>query len=138
MAHEGRTAVYWLYGERDVLLYVGIARDPRARWRQHAASKAWWGDVVTRTVEWFPTLAEAREVETGAIREALPLHNSMGSVARGDVVDALPSVNLMEAKDRLHELVDAAAVGEPTIVARRGKPLAVIVSYQQLKSEVPQ
>ena len=39
------TAVYRFYDEADRLLYVGISRNPAARWAQHAVEKKWWPRV---------------------------------------------------------------------------------------------
>jgi prevent-host-death family protein len=130
--HAGRTAVYWLYDRRGALLYVGLARDPRARWRQHAETKAWWDSVELREVEWFATLLDAQAAESRSIREDKPIHNFLGSPARGDQLDSLERVGLVEAKVRIHELVDGvAAGGSPVVIARRGQPLAVLVSYAE-------
>jgi hypothetical protein len=49
--HEGRTALYKLYGQDDALLYVGISDNPRYRWTQHARTQPWWHEVVTREIE---------------------------------------------------------------------------------------
>jgi prevent-host-death family protein len=46
------------------------------------------------------------------------------------------TVNLYEAKDKLSELVDAAADGEDVILARDGKPVARITTLKQEKLPV--
>jgi prevent-host-death family protein len=40
------------------------------------------------------------------------------------------TVNIHEAKTHLSKLVDAAAKGEPFIIARAGKPLVKVVSIE--------
>lgn len=40
-------------------------------------------------------------------------------------------VNLYEAKTRLSQLVDAAAAGEEIVIAKNGKPLAVLKSFRE-------
>ena len=39
-------------------------------------------------------------------------------------------VNVYEAKTKLSELIDRAAAGEEIIIARHGRPVARLVSYQ--------
>jgi len=40
-------------------------------------------------------------------------------------------VNLYEAKTQLSQLVDAAAAGEEIVIAKNGKPLAVLKSFRE-------
>lgn len=72
-----RTALYRLYDADDVLLYVGIAKDPKARWRSHSrtARATWWPSVSRKAVEWFDTREAADRAETEAINTEKPLHN---------------------------------------------------------------
>jgi prevent-host-death family protein len=42
--------------------------------------------------------------------------------------EATVQVNILEAKNRLSELVKSAAAGEEVIIANRGKPVARLVS----------
>ncbi|QLJ01510.1 GntR family transcriptional regulator [Streptomyces sp. NEAU-sy36] len=74
-ANPERTALYRLFDTDDRLLYVGISSEPKARMRDHAAEKSWWGDVATRDFEWFDSRQEAAEAEIEAIRNEQPLHN---------------------------------------------------------------
>ncbi|MEH0579041.1 GIY-YIG nuclease family protein [Streptomyces sp. B21-108] len=43
-----RTAVYRLYDEDERLLYVGVASDPRVRFKQHGRDKSWRPRVTAR------------------------------------------------------------------------------------------
>jgi DNA-binding transcriptional regulator YhcF (GntR family)/predicted GIY-YIG superfamily endonuclease len=72
-----RTALYRLYDSADQLLYIGIAKNPKARWRGHAssASATWWPRVERKEVEWFPTREVADAAETAAINTERPLYN---------------------------------------------------------------
>jgi prevent-host-death family protein len=124
-----RTAVYWLRDELGVLLYVGVAEDPARRWGQHAADKPWWSDVRTRTVEWFDTKAEAHAAEMASVKRDCPRYNQRGALAAEIDVATVHRVGLMDAKKRLHDLVDAAADGEPCVIYRNGTPLAVLTAY---------
>lgn len=78
-AYWGRTALYRLYGADDTLLYVGIAIDPDARWRQHEREKHWWPLVARNTVAWFEKRLEALDAEAEAIRGEKPTYNSTHS-----------------------------------------------------------
>lgn len=70
-----RTAVYRLYNEADRLLYVGVAYDPEARWKNHANFSLWWPDVSRRDVEWHDNREAAECAERRAILTEGPLHN---------------------------------------------------------------
>jgi DNA-binding GntR family transcriptional regulator/predicted GIY-YIG superfamily endonuclease len=70
-----RTALYRLYDADDKLLYVGITGDVKARMKQHAADKHWWGDVAIDRVEWLDSREIALEAEREAIRAERPRYN---------------------------------------------------------------
>lgn len=76
VVHQGRTAVYRLYDGVDVLVYVGIATDPRRRWEQHARVQPWWPEVVTREIEWFGTREDAERAERREIEDRHPRYNA--------------------------------------------------------------
>lgn len=75
----GRTALYRLFDTEGVLLYVGIAVDPEARWEKHAATQEWWHLVAEKTTQWFDTRVLAADAEIEAIRTAKPRFNLMHS-----------------------------------------------------------
>jgi predicted GIY-YIG superfamily endonuclease len=73
-----RTALYRLYDADDQLLYIGIAKDPEARWASHATttrSSKWWHLVARKTVEWLPSREAADAAETRAIAAENPYYN---------------------------------------------------------------
>ncbi|WP_069751626.1 GIY-YIG nuclease family protein [Streptomyces sp. EN16] len=72
-----RTALYRLFDADQQLLYVGITKDPKKRWRTHAqwARSSWWPSVTRKVVEWFPDREAADLAETAAINSEKPLHN---------------------------------------------------------------
>jgi predicted GIY-YIG superfamily endonuclease len=73
--HTPPTSLYRMYDSSQRLLYVGItSRGPR-RWREHMASKAWWDEVATVSVEHFPLRSDAASAEQWAIRNERPLYN---------------------------------------------------------------
>jgi predicted GIY-YIG superfamily endonuclease len=69
------TALYRLRDQRRALLYVGITGNLEQRWRTHAADKAWWSEVATRSIEWLPTRSHALAAEAEAIRSERPRYN---------------------------------------------------------------
>ncbi|MFE4915837.1 GIY-YIG nuclease family protein [Streptomyces sp. NPDC056652] len=70
------TALYRLYDDSDVLLYLGISFSPEARWGQHRNEKHWAHQVVRTTVEWYPTRKAALAAEEKAAAAEKPLHDS--------------------------------------------------------------
>lgn len=77
-----RTALYRLYDRSGQLLYLGVAFDPKQRWRAHAKEQPWWPLVADRQVTWYPTREEA-------ILNERPLfnvlkHRQRHSTPRGD------------------------------------------------------
>ena len=41
----------------------------------------------------------------------------------------MQQVNIHEAKTHLSKLIDQASAGEPVVIARHGKPVAVLTAY---------
>ncbi|WP_406337349.1 GIY-YIG nuclease family protein [Streptomyces sp. NBC_00649] len=72
------TAVYWLFSEADKLLYVGISRNPMARWAEHAQT-SWWAQVSRFAVKWYPTRRAALRVELRTIHDDTPAYNVLGT-----------------------------------------------------------
>lgn len=74
------TAVYRLYNEVGVLLYVGVTRDLRTRFAQHEADKSWWPEVARKTMTWHGKRSDALGEEDRAISGEHPIHNIAGAV----------------------------------------------------------
>lgn len=70
-----KTAVYRLYDEGGLLLYVGISNNPWRRFAEHRAEKSWSNDVTDFHLEWFPSRRVALIEEQHAIADEAPLHN---------------------------------------------------------------
>ncbi|OPC84191.1 hypothetical protein B4N89_27605 [Embleya scabrispora] len=83
--HKGRTAVYRFFDAGDALIYVGIATNPRRRWADHTSQSPWWGQVVTREVEWFDTRDEAESAEALTIAHDRPRWNVAPGVLGAEV-----------------------------------------------------
>ena len=117
-----RTALYRLRDCAGVLLYIGITHDPEARWRAHAATKAWWSEVTRKEVEWHPDRCCAEAAEVAAIRAELPRHNVDDSPTapcpRALGEDELTRSQL---KDALPEVVRQAAAGRVVWAVGRGR-----------------
>ncbi|WPO69947.1 GIY-YIG nuclease family protein [Streptomyces sp. KN37] len=75
MKAEERTALYRLFNAEGDLLYVGISKNPRKRWGQHALEKPWWHEIAEKTVEWHPDRATAEALETQAIVDEKPAYD---------------------------------------------------------------
>ena len=73
------TALYRLFDADGVLLYVGIAFDPRKRMQMHAHEEQWWGEVARRTLTWYGTRAEASDAENAVMDEEKPRYNQRRS-----------------------------------------------------------
>lgn len=82
-----RTALYRLYDVGDVLLYVGISRNPKARLSAHSRDKFWWPEVAHHTLEWFETRKSAERVEKVEVEEESPKYNKVfnGAERRTDL-----------------------------------------------------
>lgn len=75
-------ALYRLYSDEGVLLYIGTAKNPLRRWLEHADSKEWWDEVHTFRTEWHPSLEHARAAERSAIHAERPRYNVVHSIDR--------------------------------------------------------
>lgn len=127
--HE-RTALYKLYDGDELLLYVGIAADPKQRWSQHRAEKPWWNRVVTRTIEWFPDLPSALAAEMDCIRSERPIFNRRGSawLKAETGQPRFKAYGLSEAKQSLHLIADEVVLsGIPVLLSRRSRPLVAVI-----------
>lgn len=72
---EKPTELYRHFDTQGGLLYVGIALSTHERLKGHRFASAWFKQVVTITIERFPTRAEAESAERAAIKAEKPLHN---------------------------------------------------------------
>ncbi|MEU3785236.1 GIY-YIG nuclease family protein [Streptomyces sp900129855] len=127
-----RTAVYRLYDEDERLLYVGVASDPRVRFKQHGRDKSWWPRVTAREIEWFDSREEALKVEARVITRELPLHNDAGVQwpyhRLGEAPARVISTTTFQA-DPPGWLGRVAERQQPIVVTRNKVPLVVIVPH---------
>jgi hypothetical protein len=70
-------AVYRIWNEAGVLIYVGTSTTPFARFAQHRA-REWWPQATRIDLEWFPSSEEARRAESRAIAAESPIFNVAG------------------------------------------------------------
>lgn len=76
-----RTALYRIYGDEDLLIYIGISKDFGRRWKEHAKRQSWWGEMRRLAVdEWFDSRPEAEAAETAAIKAEKPKYNKRHAV----------------------------------------------------------
>jgi hypothetical protein len=84
----GHTTLYTLYNlypedERtDDVLYIGITGNLRRRFKQHAATKAWWPNSELCYLECYDSWESACEAELSQIASRKPVHNIHGNSAR--------------------------------------------------------
>lgn len=64
-----------LFGDGDVLLYIGISGEFGRRWHRHSKTKPWWTEGRRATLEWHATREDARAAEEAAIKGEHPKHN---------------------------------------------------------------
>lgn len=101
------TALYLLYSADDQLLYVGTTTNTRRRWKQHAADKDWWPQVVYADVAWHDSRAEAELREQQVIEEECPHFNRTMAPWRVPISTAMQR-EWREARDALTAAVVAA------------------------------
>lgn len=104
------TFLYRLYDQTGDLLYIGITRDPNARFKAHEVHQPWWGQVASHRIEEIDTHA-AHRIERELIRAEQPRYNIAGVDRRKAAqVYRLPC-NLDDAPEMLATVQAAAALG---------------------------
>jgi excinuclease UvrABC nuclease subunit len=86
-------AVYRLYSQDRVLLYIGATQKGKQRMWSHGGDKAWWPDVVSNLTEidWCATEQEAAALEHRLTQELRPLHNVANTASRRPSLYYVPS-----------------------------------------------
>jgi hypothetical protein len=72
---RGATDLYRAYDVEGRLLYVGISLSAFNRFRDHRRKSAWANEMVTMTVERFPSREIAEWEERKAIQSQRPIWN---------------------------------------------------------------
>lgn len=85
------TTLYVLHDLRERVLYVGVSEVTWGRMAQHAASKAWWGNVAGARFSHYATRAEAEEAERCLIQTLRPPHNTACQPVSPTITDANPT-----------------------------------------------
>ena len=91
-----RTALYRIFGDANLLLYIGISKNFGTRWKQHTKVQPWWDEHRRMTVEWRDSRPEAEDAETAAIEAEYPkyniIHNATATQADAGGMDNLDEV----------------------------------------------
>lgn len=69
------TALYRHFGDRDLLIYIGITKQPRVRFQQESKDR-WWPLVRYQTIQWYMHRPDAEAAEIAAIKAENPLFNN--------------------------------------------------------------
>lgn len=87
-----RTALYRIWGDAGLLLYIGISKDFGSRWKAHAKQQPWWPEMRRLTAdEWFDDRKDAEAAEAAAIKAERPKYNK---------VHAIPAVRVVQPRPR--------------------------------------
>lgn len=106
---DRKQALYRFFSDEGELLYVGITMNPSARWPKHAATKQWWHEIETITVETFDSRAEVLTAEKEAIKTERPTYNIVhAEPVKTEPAPASPEVLYWECS----ECGDVVAPGE--------------------------
>lgn len=140
MPLQFQISLYRLYDANGTLLYVGIAENPKTRWKQHARAAPWWPlvDETRSRVEWHSSRADAEAAEKAAILAEDPVHNIVWSPRRTFAprpkvteISGFKAMSVQDLRASLKERMEAAMyLDEPTIVTKHGKPRAVLISQE--------
>lgn len=87
-----RHILYRFYDQAGSLLYVGITRNPPARFRDHARDKDWWLDVVDIKLEHYSSRTGLRQAEQAAIIVEHPRYNVVHNQKRGRKAHGSPGL----------------------------------------------
>jgi predicted GIY-YIG superfamily endonuclease len=107
------TALYRIYSDADLLLYIGISNDFGRRWKQHARKQPWWTERRRMTVLFYDSRTEAEVAEEAAVKVEKPKYNKQYLVPlpprtwkrRPPEVPATPNLRPMTPDER--KAVDA-------------------------------
>lgn len=76
-----RCGLYRHFDAEGILLYVGIAKWPDERMRQHASQSGWQRFAARMEAEWFDTRDEASRAEVRAVAAEKPIFNKQYAAA---------------------------------------------------------
>lgn len=104
--------LYRQFDASGALLYVGIADDPRARMRRHAAQSAWASLIARVTLDHFEDREKAEAAERQAIFEEKPLHNIQLADREGaEHEDVARRIRSLRVASRLSQAEYAKSLG---------------------------
>lgn len=94
-----QTQLYFHYGVRDELLYVGISLNALYRLTQHRSYSRWYKQIVRIEIENYPTREKAMEAEREAIRTRFPKFNITHSKSKK--VSEFMTTTETESRDKI-------------------------------------
>lgn len=102
MPEPDRTAIYRLYDAEGALLYIGITKNPKARFYGHAVYKPWWRQVARKDVTWLnASWRSALKIEAAAIRQEKPAFNGKHNEPRAPFsAESWPTIEVRHGKSR--------------------------------------
>jgi hypothetical protein len=84
MAIADGTALYRVWGDADLLLYIGVSDRFGTRWKEHAKQQPWWGEMRRLSVDsWHESRDEAEAAEQAAIKAEFPKYNVVHAISAG-------------------------------------------------------
>lgn len=95
--NSGGGAVYRHFNKSGELLYVGVTGCAARRTLQHLTGSDWRKEIARIDVEWFESLAEAREAEALAIRTERPKCNRKGRGSKVRPIKPIAHQDLLSA-----------------------------------------
>ncbi len=90
-ATNQHTALYRIWGEADLLLYIGISNSFGKRWKDHAKRQPWWDEMRRLSADaWYDSRPEAEAAEEAAIKAEGPKYNKVHAVPAARAVQPRP------------------------------------------------
>jgi hypothetical protein len=88
MSSEARTMLYRFFDKSGRLLYVGVSSVGPGRWKEHSKGRSWWHEVVSSTIEHYPTRQLALLAERSAIRNERPIYNKVHNLHQSNLTSS--------------------------------------------------
>jgi NAD-dependent dihydropyrimidine dehydrogenase PreA subunit len=106
--------LYRFYDRTDALLYIGITKDPKTRFKWHRNNQPWWTDVdqAKTQVDFHPSRDAVLEAERKAIIAETPLYNDQHNLT----VDTPTRQAIRDAVEEFADTILFHLLGHPDSV----------------------